>query len=107
MIDLVYLRQRAAVHSRMKQGPHSSMMSSSSINNTFVNEEWRRYGKARRKEIVEKDKLDGGNKFELNHKCRVQRYFKLAERVSLFCRAEHQRGWCQSRRTRRINIWSI
>lgn len=45
------------------------------------NEEWRRYGEARRKELVEQDEVEGGTSFHLNKKCRIERYFGLAERV--------------------------
>jgi hypothetical protein len=76
MIDLVYLRQRAAVHSRMKKAPHLTMDKSRDRN-----EEWRRFGMARRQEIVEQDALVGGNHFEVNLSHPVERYFELADRV--------------------------
>jgi hypothetical protein len=61
----------------MKQAPHLTMGGSGS----FVNEEWRRYGQARRKELVEQDEMEGGQSFDLNNQCPVERYFRLAEKV--------------------------
>jgi hypothetical protein len=50
------------------------------------NDEWRRFGEARRKELVFLDVEQGGTSFQLNEKCRIQRYFQLADRVSaLLC----------------------
>lgn len=45
-------------------------------------QQWRRYGEARRKVLVENDECSGGTSFRLNKKCRVDKYFLLAERVS-------------------------
>jgi hypothetical protein len=50
--------------------------------NAASNDEWRRFGQARRKELVEKDVLAGGTSFHLNENCRIQRYFQLSDRVS-------------------------
>lgn len=76
MIDLLYLKRRAAVNSRMRKAPHLTME-----NPSTNNEAWRKYGQARRKEVVEQD-VAGGNLVEINPDCRVDRYFMLAERVS-------------------------
>jgi hypothetical protein len=46
------------------------------------NDEWRRFGQARRKELVDQDVLEGGTSFHLNEACRIQRYFQLSDRVS-------------------------
>jgi hypothetical protein len=51
--------------------------------NAASNDEWRRFGQARRKELVEKDVLAGGTSFHLNENCRIQRYFQLSDRVSI------------------------
>lgn len=53
----------------------------SSSSNT-MKQEWRRYGAARRKELIEKDELEGGTRFELHKKCRIEQYFNIADRVS-------------------------
>ena len=44
-------------------------------------EEWRRYGSARRKELVAKDEVLGGTSFEMHKKCQIERYFRIAEKV--------------------------
>jgi hypothetical protein len=80
MIDLVYLRKRAVVHSRMKKAPHTSSMMNSS-GGMAKNEAWRQYGLTRRREIVEQDELEGGKQFEMNPNYGVENYFMLAERV--------------------------
>lgn len=49
--------------------------------NDDMKQEWRRYGAARRKELVEKDEKQGGTRFELHKKCNVEQYFKIADRV--------------------------
>jgi len=48
----------------------------------LASDQWRRYGEARRKELVAADEKEGNTKFHLHKKCRIQRYFQLAERVS-------------------------
>ena len=48
----------------------------------LASDQWRRYGEARRKELVAADEREGNTKFHLHKKCRIQRYFQLAERVS-------------------------
>ncbi|GAX20163.1 hypothetical protein FisN_17Lh113 [Fistulifera solaris] len=45
-------------------------------------EQWRRYGEARRKVLIEQDKQAGGTSFHINRKCRIDKYFALAERVT-------------------------
>jgi hypothetical protein len=50
--------------------------------NAASNDEWRRFGQARRTELVEKDVAQGGTSFQLNENCRIQRYFQLSDRVS-------------------------
>lgn len=44
-------------------------------------DEWRRFGEARRAELVAQDEAAGGTSFQLNKSCRIQRYFQLADRV--------------------------
>ena len=51
--------------------------------NSNMKQEWRRYGAARRKELIEKDEQEGGTRFELHKKCRIEQYFSIADRVSL------------------------
>jgi hypothetical protein len=46
------------------------------------NSEWRSYGIARRRLLLEQDAADGGNRFDLNFHCRIQGYFALAEKVN-------------------------
>jgi hypothetical protein len=45
------------------------------------NTEWRSYGITRRRQLLEQDAADGGNRFDLNYQCRIQGYFALAEKV--------------------------
>jgi hypothetical protein len=59
------------------------MTTSSSSSSRIMKEEWRRYGVARRKQLVEKDEKDGGTSFDLHKKCPIQRYFQIADRVSI------------------------
>ena len=47
-----------------------------------ANNGWRRYGLERRKQLIEQDKAEGGNSFNLNFQCRIHGYFALAEKVS-------------------------
>lgn len=42
-------------------------------------EQWRRYGEARRRELLEGD--DGAVQFRISASCGVHKYFDLAERV--------------------------
>lgn len=44
--------------------------------------QWRRYGRARRKELLEIDETRGGTQFKMNVSCSVHRYFQVANRVS-------------------------
>lgn len=53
-----------------------------------ISDEWRRYGETRRKQIVEEDEVDGGYSFHLSRKVPVRKYFKLIERVSVYCTSE-------------------
>jgi hypothetical protein len=46
-----------------------------------LEQQWRRYGEARRRQLVETDEWSGGTSFRLNKKCRPEKYFQLAERV--------------------------
>ena len=48
----------------------------------IMKQEWRRYGAARRKELIEKDEQEGGTRFDLHKKCRIEQYFNIADRVS-------------------------
>ena len=43
--------------------------------------QWRRYGIARRKKLLEDDILRGGTKFDVKRRCNVRRYFQVAHRV--------------------------
>ena len=82
MIDLDYLSRRAAVHSRMKKVPHSHLDAMANpTTGSAKNDAWRKYGEARRLQIVEQDATGGGNRFEMNPECPVESYFELAERV--------------------------
>jgi hypothetical protein len=58
------------------QHPHS----------TSMKQEWRRYGAARRKELVAKDEKEGGTRFELHKKCRIDHYFSISDRVRVATR---------------------
>ena len=49
-------------------------------NNILKEQCWRRYGKARRRELLEQDNVE----FRINPSCDIQKYFSLAERVSVF-----------------------
>ncbi|KAL7567962.1 hypothetical protein ACA910_019671 [Epithemia clementina (nom. ined.)] len=44
-------------------------------------EEWRRYGAARRRELIAKDEVQGGTSFEMHKKCQIERYFRIAEKA--------------------------
>lgn len=48
--------------------------------NATTDQQWRRYGEARRKSLVVNDAWFGSS-FRLNRKCRAEKYFELAERV--------------------------
>jgi hypothetical protein len=52
---------------------------------TTMKQEWRRYGAARRKELVAKDEKEGGTRFELHKKCRIDHYFSISDRVRIGC----------------------
>lgn len=45
------------------------------------NNKWRRYGIERRRELIEQDTAEGGNRFDLNFECRIQGYFALSEKI--------------------------
>lgn len=47
-------------------------------------DEWRRYGEARRRELVTKDEVQGGTRFEMHKKCQIERYFHIAEKVCVW-----------------------
>jgi hypothetical protein len=47
-----------------------------------VSSQWRQYGQARRRELLEDDGRKGGTKFNLNTSCSIHRYFQVAQRVS-------------------------
>lgn len=51
------------------------------IGNRLSKEEWRRYGAARRKELVSKDETLGGTRFEMHKKIQIERYFRVAEKA--------------------------
>mmetsp|Transcript_14764 Transcript_14764/g.30429 ORF Transcript_14764/g.30429 Transcript_14764/m.30429 type:complete len:402 (-) Transcript_14764:628-1833(-) len=42
---------------------------------------WRKYGAARRKELVAKDETLGGTSFEMHKKCQIERYFRISEKA--------------------------
>ena len=67
--------------------------SSSSSNSKAVvlAKDWRRHGKARRKELLRLDKQQGGTAFVLNPKVSIRKYFVVGEKVS-FCFVG-VRGW--------------
>lgn len=50
--------------------------------NVAANDEWRKYGEARRQELLEND--EDGRSFEINRRCSVLRYFDVGDRVSAF-----------------------
>ena len=55
--------------------------------NNVSNNEWRRYGIERRRQLLEEDKASGGTDIELNNDCKIQGYFGLAEKVCFRKRA--------------------
>ena len=46
------------------------------------NEQWRRYGRARRRHLLQADRLQGGTQFALNRRTGIEQYFAVANRVS-------------------------
>ena len=46
------------------------------------NEAWRKHGKLYRAQLVLTDEEKGGNTFVLSSNCSIERYYKVAERVS-------------------------
>jgi hypothetical protein len=62
--------------------PSNTSSTSTNTMEAASNDEWRRFGQAWRKEVVEKDVAQGGTSFHLNENCRIQRYFQLSDRVS-------------------------
>jgi hypothetical protein len=48
------------------------------------NEDWRKYGELRRKQIVEDDEVEGYS-FHLSRRVSIKKYFKLIERVRGCC----------------------
>lgn len=46
-------------------------------------ERWRRHGGARRLQLLEEDRLKGGQDFTLSFDCSVERYFQVARWVSV------------------------
>jgi hypothetical protein len=49
---------------------------------TASSEQWRRYGEARREELVKQDELCGGTEFQISGKHRIQKYFDVIDKVS-------------------------
>jgi hypothetical protein len=45
---------------------------------------WRNHGKVFRAHLIVADEQKGGNIFTLSNNCSIERYYKVAERVSLF-----------------------
>lgn len=71
-----------AAHSRYTPpDTPTTTTSTSSDSETNMKQEWRRYGAARRKEIIATDEQQGGTRFELYKKCRIEQYFHIADRV--------------------------
>lgn len=50
--------------------------------------EWRKHGKQFRAHIVWEDERVGGNGFKLSNDCSIERYYKVAERVSIIIRGK-------------------
>jgi hypothetical protein len=46
-----------------------------------ASEEWRKHGEVRRRDLLKKDEVEGGTSFDINRKCRIQRYFQIGDRV--------------------------
>lgn len=44
-------------------------------------DDWREHGKVRRRQLLEKDALEGSMNFSLSEDCSVSMYFKVADRV--------------------------
>lgn len=55
-----------------------------------VQEDWRSYGKQRRRKLLKQDEANGGTRFLLSDQCRIQQYFDVADRVS---GKNNDRGW--------------
>ena len=45
-------------------------------------DDWRRYGKIRRLELLNRDREEGNNIFEINPSVRIDKYFQVINRVS-------------------------
>ena len=71
---------------------NSTNNSKSNNYNNKNNSGWRSYGIERRKQLLLQDEEEGGNRFVLNYKCRIQGYFALSEKVSsnFFARCERK-----------------
>ena len=86
-----FLERKNNGRGKMKEGNRESIIFSidksldcfANSTNSNMKQEWRRYGAARRKELIEKDEQEGGTRFELHKKCRIEQYFSIADRVSL------------------------
>jgi hypothetical protein len=82
------IANRSSTSTKTKPEPESTSSASNTPKTKTMeaasNDEWRRFGQARRRELVEKDVAQGGTSFHLNDNCRIQRYFQLSDRVSNF-----------------------
>jgi len=58
-----------------------SMEALDPVKDQNVSAEWRRYGLARRRELLENDRQNGGTSFNINQTCSVNRYFQVASRA--------------------------
>ena len=45
-------------------------------------DDWRRFGKIRRLELLKRDREEGNNVFEINPTVRIDKYFQVINRVS-------------------------
>jgi hypothetical protein len=61
---------------------HDGSVSVSTILNSVANtDDWRVYGKIRRKALLEQDDAIGGTCFSINKKLRISSYFDVADKV--------------------------
>jgi len=64
------------------QLPIAALHTSSGVHSDKLSEQWRSYGKARRRELIENDNTNN-TQFRINPSASIQRYFSLAERVCI------------------------
>lgn len=68
---------KAKAHNSVNNNKHNMINSNKGMSTVG----WRRYGIDRRRQLLEQDELEGGNKFHLNYQCRIQGYFALSEKI--------------------------